>query len=139
MKVIDASVETILPHKAEKVLRLVSVPSEIASWHPWVKRIAIYEQQGLLYRRASFVGTDEELVEKLWQDDNEGAFHSQSVQGLWADCLYRSKIQIRDHEEGCVVTWRGRLLRERSGGEAEQVETFYREGLRGLNDLLDAM
>ncbi len=139
MKVIDASVETILPFDADAVIRLVSAPAELANWHPWVKRIALYEQGGLLYRRASFVGTDAELVEKVWQEDGHNEFHFQAVQGLWSDCLYRSKILVDQHEEGCKVTWQGRLLRETSKGESEQVESYFREGLRGLGDLLDAL
>ncbi len=139
MKVIDASVETVLPFDAEAVARLVSEPAEIANWHPWVQRIALYEQGGLLYRRSSFVGAESEIVEKVWRGEERNEFHFQAVQGLWSDCLYRSKIRIDEHEDGCRVTWQGRMMRGPRSGDEEQVETYFREGLRGLNELLDAM
>lgn len=136
MKIIDAQIESFIPHPREKVLQVVSDPTLIMSWHPWIERVAIYEQKGLVYRRLGFLGGEIELVEKLWSGEDEDTFHTQSVQGLWADYRYRSRIVVSECPDGCNLRWQGRLLKDKAADEAAQMEDFFREGLRGLRDLL---
>lgn len=137
MKILGASAEAIFPHEKEKVLRVVGAPGLIVNWHPWIERISIIEQQGLIYRKAILSGGETELVEKYWNEEGEDEFHYQAVQGLWSDFRYRSKIRVDECEEGCKVTWEGRLIKEEAEDEADQMENFYQEGLRGLGELLD--
>lgn len=139
MKILGAEVETFLPHDAATVRRFVAAPALIVNWHPWVERVSIFEEKGLLYRKSSLFGGETELVEKYWVDEDGDEFHYQVVQGLWAEHRYRSKICIEACEDGCKVVWQGRLMTDSPEDESEQMEAFYREGLEGLKAFLEAL
>lgn len=136
MQIVGAKVETVLPFEKERVARLLGAPASIVNWHPWVEQVAIFEQQGLLYRKSVLSAGGAELVEKYWEEKGEGAFHYQAVQGLWADHRYRSRIQLADDPQGCKVSWEGRLMKERPEDEKEQMQSYYERGLEGLSALL---
>ena len=136
MKIVSASAESVFPYPKEKLLRVVGAPGLIVNWHPWIESITISEMQGLVCRRARLAGGETELVEKFWNEEGANEFHFQAVQGFWADYRYRSKILVEEVEGGCKVTWQGRLMMEEPEDEEEQMKNFYREGLRGLGELL---
>lgn len=136
MKIIGTTVEATLPFGRDKVRQIMAAPALIVNWHPWVDQISIFEQQGLFYRKAHLMGSDTELIEKYWAEPNEDEFHFQAVQGLWSDYRYRSKIQLEDAGEGCKLTWQGRLMKEDEEDEKDQMEAFYQNGIRGLEELL---
>lgn len=100
----------------------------------------MHEEQGLSYRRSRLSGGDTELVEKLWREAGTDTFYFESVQGLWAEHRYRSKISVEDAPEGGTkIVWEGRLLKSEVEDEGEQMEQFYKAGLRGLEDLLSEL
>ena len=136
MQIIGAKVEKILPFRRDQVARVLRAPALIVNWHPWVDQVTIFEQQGLLYRKALLSGGGAELIEKYWDDEDLGEYHYQSVQGLWADYRYRSRIQIEEDPAGCKVSWEGRLMKEHPEDELEQMEQYYERGLEGLGSLL---
>ncbi|EDY80648.1 hypothetical protein VDG1235_264 [Verrucomicrobiia bacterium DG1235] len=136
MKILGASVERRLPYDKEMVRRFISAPALIVNWHPWVEKISIFEEEGLLYRKSILSGGETELVEKFWEDEDQDEFHYQVVQGLWSDCRYRSKISLESCEDGSIVSWQGRLMMSEPDDESEQMEAFYEEGLRGLEEFL---
>lgn len=136
MKIIGASVEKTLPFEREQVRQLVAAPALIVNWHPWVDHISIFEQKGLLYRKAHLLSGGAELIEKYWAEEEGDEYHFQAVQGLWSDFRYRSKIHLEDAGEGCKIVWQGRLMKPEEEDEKEQMEQFYEEGLRGLETLL---
>lgn len=133
MKIIDASIEAILPYPKEMVHRLVSAPALIADWHPSVEQVRIFEQKGLLYRKAVLLDDGAELFEKCWSEQEDVNYHFQAVQGLWAEAHYRSKIRLDECGDGCKVTWQGRLMSPSTGREKERMQEYYKEGLRGLD------
>lgn len=137
MKILGAEIEKILPFEIETVQRYLAAPALIVNWHPWIEEVSIFEQKGLLYRRSKLSDGETELVEKFWTDETEREFHFQVVQGLWADFRYRSKISLTECEEGCVVSWQGRLMTEAPDDESEQMEAFYEQGLEGLKSFLE--
>lgn len=136
MKIIDATVEATLPFGRDKVRHVVAAPALIVDWHPGVDRISIFEQKGLLYRKAHLKGWDAEIVEKCWAEPNQDEFHFQAVQGFWSDCLYRSKMQLEDADEGCKLIWQGRLMKADETDEKDQMQAFYESGIRGLEAFL---
>lgn len=139
MKILGASVERILPFDGALVRRFLSAPALIVNWHPWIESVSIFEQEGLLYRKSVLSDGETELVEKFWEDENGSDYHYQVVQGLWADCRYRSKINVEDTEDGCIVTWQGRLMTAAPEDESEQMESFYEEGLDGFVSFLEEL
>lgn len=136
MKILGASVEREFPYEKEMVRRFVSAPALIVNWHPWIEKISIFEEKGLLYRKSILTGGDTEIVEKFWEDESGDEFHFQVVQGLWSDCRYRSKISVESCEGGSRVSWQGRLMTSEPEDESEQMEAFYEEGLNGLEAFL---
>lgn len=136
MKILGASVERELAFSKEEVERILSAPGLIVSWHPWIEKISIYEEQGLRYRRSTLTGGESELIEKYWADEEHDEFHYQVVEGLWSEFRYRSKIRVEKSEGGSRVSWQGRLMTKEPGDEDEQMEAFFEEGLNGLEALL---
>ncbi len=134
MKIVQAKFEETIPYQKGAVEGVVAAPASLVSWHPWVDRVSLFEEKGFLYRRSHIMGGEVELIEKYWKADeaDQSVFHFQAVQGLWADLRYRTKIELREAEEGCHITWMGRLVTDSESDEKDQMLSFYKEGIAGL-------